>query len=79
MHFILTQEAAYSWHIFCRKVSGVIAVVVLVIHAVRYRDLNALNNQLLLDIKAELRHLRNILFSFLLSPYFMFNFCVSKE
>lgn len=53
-----SEEAAYSWHIFCRKVSGVIAVVVLVIHAVRYRDLNALNNQLLLDIKAELCHLR---------------------
>lgn len=33
-------------------------MVVLLIHAVRYRDLNALNNQLLLDIKAELRHLR---------------------
>lgn len=53
-----SEEAAYSWHVFCRKVSGVLAVVVLLIHAVRYRDLNALNNQLLLDIKAELRHLR---------------------
>ncbi|XP_062610580.1 uncharacterized protein LOC134272351 [Saccostrea cucullata] len=52
------EESAYSWHVFCRKVSGSLAVVILVIHAARYRDLNVVNNQLLMDIKSELRLLR---------------------
>ncbi|XP_022301407.2 uncharacterized protein LOC111109533 [Crassostrea virginica] len=53
-----TEEAAYGWHSFCRKVSAGLALIILVIHAVRYRDLTALNNELLRDIKAELFHLR---------------------
>ena len=56
---IYTQEAAYGWHSFCRKVSAGLALIIWVIHAVRYRDLTALNNELLRDIKAELFHLRN--------------------
>ncbi|XP_048741646.2 uncharacterized protein LOC125655413 [Ostrea edulis] len=54
-----TEEAAYAWHIFCRRVSGFLAIVVLVIHAIRYQDFNVLNYQLLMDIKADLRHLRS--------------------
>ncbi|XP_061187441.1 uncharacterized protein LOC133195574 [Saccostrea echinata] len=52
------EEAAYGWHVFCRKVSGCLAMVILVIHAARYRDLNVVNNQLLMDIKSELQLLR---------------------
>ena len=51
---IYTQEAAYRWNILCRKVSASLALFVLVIHAVRYRDLNTINNEILREIKAGL-------------------------
>jgi hypothetical protein len=54
-----TEVAAYGWHTFCRKVSGCLAMVVLVIHAARYQDLNVLNYKLLMDIKADLQHQRS--------------------
>ncbi|KAJ8302120.1 hypothetical protein KUTeg_021107 [Tegillarca granosa] len=54
------EELVYTYQWFCRKISTAMAIMVLVACAYRYKDINILNNQLLIDIKQQISDLRKI-------------------
>ncbi|XP_060072757.1 uncharacterized protein LOC132552588 [Ylistrum balloti] len=70
MSSIDLEEFVYSNQWLCRKVCGSFAVVVLMIFAYRYRDLDAANNELLMDIKRQNSELRQYLLNTTLSGNF---------
>ncbi|XP_033745388.1 uncharacterized protein LOC117330929 [Pecten maximus] len=55
------EEIVYTNQWLCRKVCGSLALVVLAIFAYRFRDLNVVNNGLLMDIKRQNSELRQYL------------------
>lgn len=55
------EEMVYSNQWLCRKVCGSLALLVLAIFAYRYRDINIINNELLMDIKRQNSELRQYL------------------
>ncbi|OWF35096.1 uncharacterized protein LOC110443361 [Mizuhopecten yessoensis] len=55
------EEMVYTNQWLCRKVCGGLALVILAIFAYRYRDINTINNELLMDIKRQNSELRQYL------------------